>query len=345
MSCCSSCGTNGNWASYGGCCPTCQPANVAIRGECQDPGTLTTLRFVSGLDHQFCPGRLASGSGVLNAVINGSGNSVISWTNTPKIDPETVTATEDTAFGSLLVLGSDNKLRQLEVPVTPSLVMQTDGAGNLILSAVPAATVPDPLNVNDLGVANQATIEDLEVNGTVEVNNLAAGTAVNLLALNASNQVILQGLAQGLSISMFFESPTSPAAGTPNAIKVSGDYLTIGNRLFDSGGDNITVTTSESLTVQDAGTYLILWAAQVRTGGAAAPIAGVWLEVNGTIVNYGNGRTSGVSAGAASTPVFFQLAGMDVRTYAANDVLKLQLNATATVLDTYEVRLIAIRLP
>lgn len=329
------------------CCDQCSPSNVIYRGSCQDPGSLSSLRFVSGLDYKFCSGRLQSGTGFLNSVTNGSGNSVITWTDTPKIDPESVTATENVTFGNLMILSADNRMRQLEVPVDSGLFLQTNGSGNLILGAAPTATVPDPLVVNDLTVANLAEIEDLTVNGDVEVNNLATGTAVNLLALDATNKVILQSLSQGLSISMFFESPTSPNASVPNKTKVSGDYLIIGNRIFDSGQENISVTTSESLTVQDAGNYLILWTAQIRAGGSTSSGKfGVWLEINGTTVNYGNGRTDGnVSGVDVDGGQMFGAFGMDVRTYAANDVIKLLLNENCPQEEVFEVRLIAVRIP
>lgn len=342
MSCCTSCGTFGSWA--GSCCPTCQPSNVAIRGQCTDPGTITTARFLIGLDTQFCHGRIVNNAGLLSNEVNGSGNSSIAWRQSPKIDPEAVTAQENIAFGNLLIVGSDSRLHQLVVPSTSGLVLQTNGSGNLILDELPEATVPDPLNVNDLGVANDATIENLEVNGDVELNGLASGTAVSLLGLNATNEVVLSALSQGLSISMFFESATSPNASTPNKDKNSGEYLIIGNRLFDSGGDNIGVTTSESITIQDAGNYLILWQSQLRWTNAGGIKAGVWLEINGAVVNYGTGRTDSAVTGISSNQMY-PATGMDVRTYAAGDVIKLLLNTNDASIQTFEVRLVAVRIP
>lgn len=299
-----------------------------------------------GLDYKFCPGRIVNNSGLLNAVQNGSGNFQIGFSDTPKLNPETVTAAENVTFGNFFVLGSDNRMRQLEAPNTPSLFLQTNATGDVIFGAAPAATVPDPLNVNDLTVANQATFEDVEINDDLEINNLATGTAVNLLALDATNQVILQSLSQGLSFSMFFESPTSPNASTPNKNKVSGQYLIIGNRLFDSGGDNIAVTTSESLTVQDAGNYFLVWQAQFRAGGAASAKFGVWLEINGTVVNQGNGRTdSEVSGVDVNNGDMMGLSGIEARPLAANDVIKLLVSETASNSEIFEVRLIAVRIP
>lgn len=327
------------------CCDSAVPANIVYRGECTDPGTINA-RFLMGLDYKFCPGRIVNNSGLLNAVQNGSGNFQIGFSDTPKLNPETVTAAENVTFGNFFVLGSDNRMRQLEAPNTPSLFLQTNATGDVVFGAAPAATVPDPLNVNDLTVANQATFEDVEINDDLEINNLATGTAVNLLALDATNQVILQSLSQGLSFSMFFESPTSPNAGFPNKSKVSGQYLVIGNRLFDSGGDNIAVTTSESITVQDAGNYLLVWQAQFRAGGAASAKFGVWLEINGTVVNQGNGRTdSEVSGVDVNNGDMMGLSGIEARPLAANDVIKLLVSETASNSEIFEVRLIAVRIP
>jgi hypothetical protein len=209
------------------CCSTCQPANVIYRGECQDPGTLTTLRYLSGLDYKFCPGRLANSGGLLNAIQNGSGNWDIRFQNTPKLDPEVVTAAEDVTFGNLFVLGSDNRMRQLEVPATSGLFMQTNASGNLVLSAPPAATIPDPLVVNDLTVVDDAVINDLTTNGIVTLNNIPSGTVANLLGLDASNVLVTQALAAGLAACMFYESNSSPGAGSPNAAKTNGEFLVI----------------------------------------------------------------------------------------------------------------------
>ncbi len=299
------------------------------------------------LDYQMCPGRLTNGSGLLNSVVNGSGNYILSFSNTPKLDPETVDAAENTPFGNLLVLGSDNRLRQLVAPSTAGWTIQTNATNEFVVGAPPAATIPDPLSVTDLVVTGQATIEDLEVNGDVELNGLAAGTAVSLLGFNATNQVVLTALSQGLGVSMFFESSTSPNASSPNSAKVSGDYLVIGNRLFDSGQDNIAVTTSESLTVNDDGTYLLFWSAQLRMGGSTSVGKfGVWLELNGTVVNYGNGRTdSNVSGVDVNNGVMYAAQGMDVRAYTAGTVIKLLFNENCPQEEAFEVRLIAVRIP
>jgi hypothetical protein len=322
------------------CCSTCQPANVIYQGECTDPGTLANLRYVSGLDYKFCPGRLTNSGGILNAIQLGSGNWTISFQNTPKLDPEVVTAAEDVTFGNLFVLGSDNRMRQLEVPASAGLFMQTNASGNLVLSAPPAATVPDPLVINDLTVVDDAVINDLVTNGIVTINNISSGTVANLLGLDASNVLVTQALAAGIAATMFFESSTSPNSGVaPNRLKVSGQALIIGNRLFDSGANLISVTTSESITVNVAGQYVICWQSQLRMNGNGQ--AGVWLVINGVVVNWGGGRTDAQVVNSATTNTNAPT-GLEVRSLAVGDVLQLQLSSTAGVA-TYEVRLIALK--
>lgn len=325
------------------CCSTCSPANVIYRGECTDPGTFTNLRYVSGLDYKFCPGRLTNSGGILNAIQLGSGNWNISFQNTPKLDPEVVTAAENVTFGNLFVLGSDNRMRQLEVPASAGLFMQTNAVGQLVLGAAPAATVPDPLVINDLTVVNEAIINDLTTNGIVTLNNTPDGTVVNLLGLDVSNVLVKQALSAGVAVSSFYESPSSPGAGAPpNIAKTNGQFLVIGNRLFDSGANLISVSTSESLTVNVAGKYLMFWLAQSRTSGAANPNVGAWLQLNGVIVNYGNGRTS-FTGGSSGNAQLFHLSGIEARSLAIGDVIQLQLSEVATNIETYEVRFIAIK--
>lgn len=317
---------------------------MIFRGECQDPGTLTTLRYLSGLDYKFCPGRLTNSGGLLNAIQNGSGNWSIAFQNTPKLDPEVVTAAEDVTFGNLFVLGSDNGMRQLEVPATAGLFMQTNASGNLVLSDAPEATVPDPLVINDLTVSDAAVINDLTTNGVVTLNNIPSGTVANLLGLDASNVLVTQALAAGIAASMFYESPSSPGVGSPNQSKTNGEFLVIGNRLFDSGANLISVSTSESLTVNVAGKYLLFWQLQSQVSGNSRTNVGAWLQLNGVIVNVGNGRTSSPFVGGASaTPAIFHVTGIEARSLTAGDVIQIQLSETAETIISAEVRLIAIK--
>lgn len=332
---CPSCGIG----YQGSCCPTCQPAQSIFQGECQDPGTLNPGRFLQVLDYKFCERRLTNAPGFLVANQNGSGNFGIGFTNVPQVQLNEITAAENTAFGQLIVMGSDYRWRALNPPASAGLFMQSDASGNIIFGDPPAATVPDPLVVNELTVTTTATVDDLTTNGTVTLNNIGSGTVVNLLGLDASNEVVLQSLASGIAGCMFYENSTSPGVSAPNKSKVGGQFLVIGNRLYDSGANLISVTTSESATVNVAGKYLLAWVGLVRfTANGKASIS---LVINGVLVNSANGRTdSEVLNSLAQT--YANLTGLEIRPLAAGDVLQLQLGATAGV-TTYEVRLIAIK--
>lgn len=342
MSCTTfNCPTCGPYTGNNGCCPTCQPANVISRGECQDPGVMTYGSFLSVRDYRFCNGRLANAAGLLVNEVNASGNSRITFSSTPKIQLGEVTAAEDTAFGQLLVMGSDYRWRALDTSAVPSLFMQTNGAGDLVLGPGPAAVVPDPLAINNLSVAVAAEIEDLETNGTVTMNNVASGTPVNLLGLNASNVLVTQNIASSIAASMFYEEPTSPSANAPNSAASNGSYLVIGNRLYDSGANLITVTTNQALTVQVAGKYVLFFEGLCLM--QANSKSSISLEINGVIVNTGNGRTDGqIQSSGGQTRQFTPLCGLEVRNLAVNDVIKLQLSISGIV-QTFNVRFAALK--
>lgn len=342
MSCSTTCSNCGNGYT-GGCCPTCQPSNVITRGECQDPGVFTYGSFLSVRDYRFCNGRLANAAGLLVNEVNASGNSRITFSSTPKIQLSDVTAAQDTAFGQLLVMGSDYRWRALDGSGVPSLFLQTNASGDVVFGAAPAATVPDPLAINNLSVAVAAEIEDLETNGTVTMNNIAAGTPVSLLGLNASSELVTQNIASSIAFTMFYEEPTSPSANSPNAAAAASSYLVIGNRLYDSGANLISVATSQAITVNTAGKYVLFFEALCRI--PASGKAGIGLEVNGVVVNTGNSRTDSAITATGPAGSLGAFSGMETRNLAANTVIKLQLLAGTTAgVATYNARIVAIKL-
>lgn len=320
----------------GNCCPTCQPAQSIFQGECQDPGTQTIGRFLSVLDYKFCRGRLTSGAGFLVSNINGSGNAGFTWTTTPQVQLSEMLATANQTFGNLVVMGSDYRWRYLQGPASLGLFLQTDANGMLFFGDPPAATVPDPLAINDLSVANAATINDLTTNGTVTLNNIGSGTVVNLLGLDASNELVTQSLTSSLAFAMFYEESTSPSANAPNKTAANGAYLTIGNRLYDSGANIITVTTSQALTVQVAGKYQIDFEGLCFLNANSK--ASISLEINGVIVNNAGRTDAEINQTGSGTAQVCMFSGFEARNLSANDVIKLQLGRSGTVA-TYNVRL------
>lgn len=334
---CPSCGIGYS----GGCCPTCAPAQSIFQGECLDPGTLTVGRFLSTLDFKFCERRLASGAGFLVSNINGSGNAGFTWTTTPQVQLLDYQAAENISLGQLVVVGTDYRWRALDASAAPSLFLQTNATGDLILAAGPEAVVPDPLAINNINVAVAASIAALTTSGAVTLNNTPAGTPVNLIGLDAANKIVTQGIASSIAASMFYEASTSPSSDAPNKTAGNGTYLVIGNRLYDSGSNLITVTTSQALTVAVAGKYVIHWAGLCRLAQNAK--ACISLEINGVIVNNGNGRAdSQITDTGATTQQIAPFTGLEVRSLAVGDVIKLQLTRTAAG-STFQVRLGALK--
>lgn len=332
---CPSCGIGYS----GSCCPTCQPANSIYQGECADPGTLTIGRFLNVLDYKFCERRLTNAPGFLTANVNGSGNYGIGFTTTPQVQLDEVVALEGTAFGNLIVMGSDYRWRALQAPSTLGLYLQTDANGNMFFGDPPAAVVPDDLAIENLNVADTATFNDVVTNGTVTLNNIASGTVVNLLGLDVSNELVLQALTAGIAGIMFYEAATSPSAAAPNKSKANGENLVIGNELFDSGANLINVFTSESLKVAVAGKYALIWVGTCQMGLNSK--AAISLMVNNVMVNNA-GRTDTEIGTSSAARAIAPFTGIEMRSLAVNDVLNLQLNSSGTV-NTFNVRLIAIK--
>lgn len=327
--------------SCGGCgCASCQPANVIYSGTCTDPGTIASGRHLSVLDYKFCEKRLTNGVGILNAVQLGSGGYAINWTNTPKIALESYQSVQDAAFGNIVILGSDNILRQLLVPAASGLFLQTDGAGNPVFGSPPSAVVPDPLAINELNVAVEATIEDLEVNGDLTLPNAAPGTIVSLLGLDATNKVVEQAVSAGVAASMFYESNVSPSSTAPNLSKNNGEFLVIGNRIFDSGASLVNVTTSELVTVAVAGLYYITFSAVIRMQSNSR--AGISLIINGIDVNDAGRFDSDISTIPDGQVAQFN--SFEIRRLAVGDALQVQLSATSADPETFNARVGFIKL-
>lgn len=337
---CFTCPTCGPYYGNNGCCPTCQPANVITRGPCTDPGVLVNPPYLGVYDYKFCRGRLETNPGFLVSRINGSGNASIEFTEIPQVELSEIQAAENTAFGQLIVMGSDFRWRALEPPASAGLFLQSNGSGDVIFGAGPAAVVPDPLVVNDLNVAVSATVEDLVTNGTVTHNNLASGTVASILGLNASNQLVTQSLATSLAFSMFYESPQSPSPSTPNLLITPGSNLIIGNRLYDSGSNIASVATSQTVQINTSGKYLVLWCASVRLPGSGRAM--VSLVINGLVVNNGNGSVDPVvsAVGDACIGPFF---GANAQDLEAGQVLSLRLDGSGA-LRTFGARMILVKL-
>lgn len=324
-------------------CDSCRPAFSPYRGTCEDVGSATSLTYLGGYTSQFCPARLEVSTGLLQSILDGSGNPAISFQDSPQVALPVTTAVASTGFGNIVIIGSDDKLTRLQGPATANLFLRTTATGQLIFAALPATTVPDPLIIGTINVTVAANLPNTVITGTVAMSGIVAGTPVLFLGLDGSNNVVSQTAALTFpAVTMFFESPTSPSAATPNSPATSGNNLIIGNQIYDSGGALITVTTSQQLTVAVAGKYLLEWCGMVEWTGGQQGRPSMNLLINGIVVNYGNGRPDG---SITTTQRTANLSGIHAIPLAVGTTISIQLGSTSgTSISAYEVRLVATRL-
>lgn len=324
----------------GGCgCNSCAPSNTVFRALCDDPGSVNFGTYLSVLDPQFCRNRLIQGTGVLQSILDGSGNPQITFTNAPVVDLNDNQAVVGVTFGDLVTIGSDNILTRLLGPAVANQILITNALGQLIFSPIPAATVPDPLTVGTLTVTGTATLNNVAIGGAVSATAIPSGTATVFLGLDGSNNVVQQTVSSSTAqIAQFFESPTSPNASYPNQFKPPGSNLTIGNLLYDSGGGIITVTDSVTLTVARAGAYEIKWGGFQKRSGNANWNAGFQLQINGITVS--NGGMPPTQQLTGQNGITFSCSFM--RSLSVGDTIRLLLVGTGTP-EIFEVWLNAVR--
>ncbi len=332
MSCSSSC-------SCGGCgCALCQPANVVFSNVCTDPGSVAFGAHAVVLDQNMCQRRVADAQGFNVANLTPSGYQ-ISYTTEPNVNLSTFGVVLGSTVGVLLTRNADGIIRTLLPGAVANLILMTNAAGQFVLSAFPASTVPDPLSVTTLN-ATTATFGSLTVTGpTVKFTGLVGGTIASTVGLDASgNLVIGSPSATGVQCAMFYESASSPGTGTPNGSATAGSFLIIGNQLYDSGASLIGVTNNTTLKVLVAGKYKLDFCCQVAwtSGGNGTPALN--LVINGVIVNTGNAR----DAITSSTDRTGFLAGFEARNLSVNDTIQLQIaSGSGAHLHVYEARIVA----
>jgi hypothetical protein len=305
---------------------------------CPDPGAVSFGSHLSVLDGQFCEKRLTNTAGLLQAFVTGSGAYQLFFTNEPSPALTTFSVTAGSEFGNLIAINADGKMRQLDFPNVAGLVVQTNASGQLVASALPAATIPDPLTVTTLN-ATTANIGTLSLTGTAAMSGLATGTITQAVGLDGSGNLIKGGSSSGVQTASFFESPSGSSIATPNSGAVAGGFLIIGNMLFDSGGNIAQVQDAQTIKVLVAGTYQIDWFGQLD-GMAGRTGQTIMLTKNGTVLNNGNGSatTDGTPAGTFRTTT---IAGKEPTSLAVNDLLKLQIPSSAgTSLKVYQARMV-----
>lgn len=314
----------------------CQPANVAFQNTCVDPGVLNIGVGLWVLDSQFCPRRLNNSTGLLVQNSTPSGVSIV-FSNEPQVALTPLAAISGGTVGSLVVEDSNQVLRYLSLPNTSGLYLSTNGSGQLALGPLPTFSVPDPLTVTTINVTSLVAT-NATISGSLILSGIGTGAIAYTLGVDAGGNVIKGSPSTtGIAAAMFFESPTSPSAATPNGNAVAGSILVIGNQLYDSGGSIITVTNSQTLTVAVAGKYRLDFEGQITWSGGASGAPAINLLINGVLVNTGNARPSGA---ITSTLRNANLSGFEFRELKAGDTIQLQLAASSGVsTHVYEVRL------
>lgn len=324
-------------------CASCLGAPAVYACGCDDPGDQNTAAHLLTLDGQFCQRRLANPeeTSFLQASVGPTGNVQIGFSDGPEVDLATFNVTASVAFGNLIGIPSNGVWSQFVFPATPLLFLQTNAAGELIAAPLPASTVPDPLTVTTLNATN-GNITNLAVSGANPVfSALAVGTITQIIGLNASNQLVKGNSSSGIQAAMFYESPTSPSNLTPNFSVVAGDFFTIGNTLLDSGANLFTITNGTTLTNAVPGLYVLLWVGYTTITARANVNAGIWLVVNGIVVNQGNSVPDGL--GYSSMPGG-PYTGIEVRRLNGETVRLQQSTDASGNAHTYGVRLIAIKI-
>ena len=255
---------------------------------CTDPGLETSLKHITGLDSQFCTRRLQNANGFLWYSQNGW-----SVSSAPLVQLGALEVNEGDIFGQI-VINRANGLWQKVVPATGvDGVLKADGNGSWTVEDISSSfTVPDPLTLTTLNASN-VNATNLTVSGLPTFTGLADDTIVSVVGLNGANQLV-KGQTQSASVAFYFENDTLTGPGTPNYNLVSQtDTCFIGNEISDP--DNIgQVQDSKTIRINVAGDYIIDWRGTFTgyTSNLDASITnkyepGLWLEINGVIVNYG----------------------------------------------------------
>lgn len=323
----------------GGCgCSVCQPANVIFQnpGGCPDPGSVTTGAHLAVYDPNFCLRRVLDAEGfiVANSTPNGY---QISATTQPNVNLSNFSVTSGNTIGSLLVRNSDGIIRTL-LATGANLILMTNASGQFVLQPIPTPSVPDPLAVTTANIGT-LTVGNETITGGLKFTGLVVGAVANTIGLDAAGNVVIGSpSATGVQTAMFYESASSPGAGTPNGSATPGSFLIIGNQLYDSGAGLLGVTNSTMLKVLVAGKFTLNFCAQVAytSGGTGTPA--INLVINGVIVNSGNARDN-ISSTTDRTAF---IAGFQAMDLGVNDTVQLQLSANAgSHTHVYEARIVA----
>lgn len=324
-------------------CPTCLGYPTLMNAcTCSDLGPVTQASHVMVQDSQFCPFRLENHVGFLVSRVTGSGQFLIGFSSSPVVGLDSYQMVVNQTFGNLVGVLANGTMNQLLGPATANLILMTNAAGQFIPQALPTAVVPDPLNLTTITVTN-LTVANFTLTGTMAATGLPNGTIATTIGLDGSGNVVKGSGAGGVQTAMFFESPSGSSLAVPNEAVIPGGFLIIGNLLYDSGGSIASVQDSQTVKCDAAGKYQIQWFGQIDTLKASRTGMTIQLVINGILVNNANcyplsPTIPSAADGARTMPI----SGMECRTLALNDTIKLQLSSSSGSSDvtTYQVRLV-----
>lgn len=310
-------------------------ATLPTQCQCSDPGLVQTGQNVVVTDANLCPRRLTpnyDGSGNVVSgflVYQGNGNvATVEVTNQPAVSYPVLSLTSGESFGKIVVVSGSTGLHyQVNPPGAANLFLQTDGAGGLEFAAPPTATVPDPLSIGTLNLSTALNAScPVSITGTITATGIAAGSVVNFVGLNSSNQLVT-GTFSGISMSMFSDQ-TGPTDTTyPNAV-----LLANGNCIFRAqtySDDNIAAfgLDTTSIKILETGKYRVDWQGmfgpQTTAGGRFSP--SLQLQKNSAPV--ANGMQGGIVASTNEGGVIVYessaVTGVWVGSLNVNDILQL----------------------
>lgn len=308
------------WGFPGNCGCDCSTVTPVGNGcPYPDPGIATDPRYVATFDYRFQVGRLQS-TGVnafLVQKIDGSGNPVIAFENSPQITPTGYNLLLGQKFNNLLAALGSNGLRSL-VPTglsaTAYLIANTDGTWSL--ASAPSATVPDPLTLATLNAGSVNTSDFSATGNVITFSGLPNGTISKEIGLNSSNNLVI-GTTASSGAAQYYESTSLTSVATPNSTVVTNQPVIIGNEIYDP--NNLShVQDIHTIVVDVAGQYSVRWGGTFANPGTTNHTPALYLAYNsvGNIVSNGYGTNN-----SQNTLSSYSASGEWLQTLAQGDKL------------------------
>lgn len=297
-----------SWYPFGPNCDCSSVPQTLVQCPFPGPGILSNPRAVAAFDYRNQPGQVPSPNvaSFLVAYLDGNGNPVVQWSNSPSVLPTSYPLALNQKFTGLLdAMGSSGGMRILTptgLSAIAYLTANPDGTWNL--SPAPSSTIPDPLTIGTIN-ANALNSVTLNIAGLSTFTGLSAGTVTQNIGLNASNQLVT-GNTSVSAVAQYYENTSLVSVATPNSTVSIGTGVVIGNEIFDPNG-LAHVQDAQTIVVDVKGTYLVRWGGTWGPVGAGAsprrPALSLAYNSTGNIVS--NGYCIGGAQNTNSATVVF----------------------------------------